>query len=237
MITEETMELPVDPALERARSEEEELPFHLGRRRTASVHRVERRPFGVAPIPLLGGLALATLVLAIVLSAAVGWVAGICLLLVAAGLFSLFVAALRRQPEAREAQLLSGLVVKARDKGGFLVSGLRTWSRAGRQVASLRWRRLRLRRELRRRLTPLGEAVHHSDAARVDELKAELVSLQRQLDEATRHESAVLTAAQSKLERERGPVQSTEIFPPAQDPSPAHADHERRPQSLSQSAR
>jgi len=80
----------------------------LGRKRTASVHRVERRPLGVAPIPLLGGLALGALALAIVLSAAVGPIPGIGLLVVAAALFGLFIAGLRRQPESPAAQLLSG---------------------------------------------------------------------------------------------------------------------------------
>jgi len=68
--------------------------------------------------------------------------------------------------------------------------------------------------------------VHHSDAARADELKAELAALQRQLDEATRQESAIRAAAQSELERERALVQSTELLAPV--PAEANGDPKLR---------
>lgn len=212
VLTDETMELPLDPHLERIRTAEQELPARLGRRPRTSVHQIERRPLGVAPLPLLGGLASAALILAVVLWGTVGWIPGLGLLIVSLALFCLLLAGVRRQPESPTSQVLSGLAVRVTDLASFLISSFGTWTRTGRKVATLRARRLKLKRELRRRLTPLGEAVHDSDAARVEELKAELAELQRELDEATRQESALLTAAQSTVERERAPVQPTEVF-------------------------
>jgi hypothetical protein len=212
VLTDETIELPLDPHLEKIRTAEQELPARLGRRPRASVHQIERRRLGVAPVPLLGGLALTALILAIVLWSTVGSILGLGLLIVSLALFGLFLAGVRRQPESPISQALLGLAVRARDLLSFLISTFGTWTRAGREVASLRARRLRLRRELQRRLTPLGEAVHLSDAARAEELKAELAELQQRLEEASHQESAVLEAAHSTVERERTPVQPTEVF-------------------------
>lgn len=242
VLDDETMEHPVDPHLERIRTAEQELPAQLGRRRTASVHRIERRPLGVAPVPLLGGLALGALILAIVLGIAAGPIPGIGLLVVSAALFALLLTGVRRQPDSPISQVVSGLIVRTRDTASFSISSLGTWTTTGREIISLRARRFRLQRQLRRRLTPLGEAVHQSDAARAEELKAELADLQRQLEEARRHESAALTAAQSAVERERAPVQQTEVFSavssqsegdqePVPSAEPGDADAERPPKT------
>lgn len=231
VLTDETMELPPNPDLDRVRAAEQELPAQLGGRPRASVHRIERRPLGVAPVPLLGGLAVTALILAIVLWSSVGSIPGVGLLIVSLALFGLFLAGVRRQPESPISQALSRLAVRATGLISFLISIFGTWTRTGREVASLRARRLRLKRELQRRLTPLGEAVHQSDAARVEELKAELAELQHRLEEASRQESAVLQAAHSRVEQERAPVQPTEVFAavpprPVNDAKPAGREAE-----------
>jgi hypothetical protein len=213
-IHDETAELPLDPSLERARTEQTQLPEELLGRPAPSLHRIERRPLGVTPLPFLAGLTLAALVLAVVLWGTVGWIPGLGLLLVAAALAGLFATGLRRQPDSPTAQVVTELSSWGRDLGTFAVSSARTWSRTGAQVASLRWRRIRLERELRRRLRPLGEAVHRADAARLEALRTETAMLQRRLDELGSLEAALVSSAQSKLERERVPVQATEVFSP-----------------------
>lgn len=211
---EETAELPLDPALARMRAEEQELPGTVGQKPAATMHRIERRPLGVAPIPLLGGMAAGALVLAIVMFASVGWVPGIGLLLVSGALVGLLAAGLRRQPESATAQALSGLLVRGRDMSGFLLRSGRMWGRTGVELGSLRWQRIRLERELRKLLTPLGEAVHQDDIERTAVLKSQAAALQRQLDELGSLETSLVSTAQSRLERERVPVQATEALTP-----------------------
>lgn len=215
---EETAELPLDPALAQVRAEEEELPAGMAQKPAATMHRIERRPLGVAPIPLLAGLAGGALLLAIVMFAAVGWIPGFGLLLVSAALFGLLVAGVRRQPESATAQVLGGLLVRGRDMSGFALRSGRTWGRTGVELSSLRWRRVRLQRELRSLFIPLGEAVHHGDEERAAALKSEATLLQRQLDELGSREASLVSSAQSDLERERVPVQPTEVLTPVSRP-------------------
>jgi hypothetical protein len=214
----ETVELLPDPALERVPTDARELPPPASARPAASVHRAERRPLGMAPLPFLAGLTLGALVLAAVLGATVGWIPGVGLLAVAGAMCGLLVAGMRRQPESPMTMLLAGLVVRLRDLSGFAVSCGRTWSRTLAQVLSLRWRRLRLERDLRHLMAPLGEAVHRGDAARVEELGQEAAALQRRLAELGSREAAVVSSAQSEMERDRVPVQSTEVFAPVGQP-------------------
>ncbi len=208
------MELPVDPALELARTEEREVPKEVFGRPAPSLHRMERRPLGVTPLAFLAGLTVAAFVLAVVLWAAVGWIPGVGLLAVAVALSVLFSTGLRRQPDSPTSQVMAGVLVRLRDLTAFLASSGRTWGRTGAEVMSLRWRRVRVERELRQRLKPLGEAVHQGDAERTDALKVEAAALQRRLDELGSREAAAVSAAQSEIERERAPVQSTEVFSP-----------------------
>jgi hypothetical protein len=223
-IHDETVELPVDPALELARTQEREVPTDVSGRRAPSLHRLERRPLGVTPLPFLAGLTVAAFLLAVVLWAAVGWIPGVGLLAVAVVLSGLFSSGLRRQPDSPTSQLMSGLLVRLRDLTAFLTSSGRTWSRTGAEVMSLRWRRVQLERDLRQRLKPLGEAVHQGDAERTDTLKSEAAGLQRRLDELGSREAAAVSSAQSEIERERAPVQPTEVFTPVQPPAERASD-------------
>lgn len=218
-MADETLELPPDPALERLRTEAGAVPPPASARPAASLHRAERRPLGMTPLPFLAGLAVAALVLGVVLGAAVSWIPGIGLLVVAGAMCGLLVAGMRRQPESPLAMLLAGLAVRLRDLSGFGVACGRTWSRTVAQVLSLRWRRLRLERDLRHRMAPLGEAVHRGDATRADQLKREAEALQRRLDEIGNREAAVVSSAQSEMERDRLPVQQTEVFAPVRPPA------------------
>lgn len=212
VVSDDTTELPPDPALEQARREQHELPSEFAGRPAPSVHRTERRPLGVPPLPFLAGMALGALVLAVVLWVGVNWIPGLGLLLVAVALAGLFWAGVRRQPESPTARGLAGVWSRVRDLISFVSASSRTWSRTGRQLVSLRWRRLRLQRELRSRLTPLGEAVHAGDGARTEALKSEAAAIQRRLDELDQREEAVVSSARSQIQRERAPVQATEAF-------------------------
>lgn len=184
----------------------------LAPERPPSVHHVERRPLGLSPVPFLGGLALALLAFSIVMMAGADWVIGIVLLLLSALLAALFLTGLRQEPESASARFLRRMHGRIGGSVGFAMSAGRTWLAAIGEVVRIRLRRARLRRELRNRLAPLGEAVHRDDEANASLLKARTAELQRELERAQRRETAVLGAAREELQRARVPVQSTEVM-------------------------
>ena len=220
--------MAVDPVLESTRAEESRLQPDPSVNPAPSVHRVERRPLGVPPLPLLGGLTLGALVLSIVLWSVVGWIPGFGLLVVTVALAGLFWAGVRKQPESRTSRTLAGLTVRTRDGSAFLAAGTRTWSRTGARVVSLRWRRLQLKRELHHRLRPLGDAVHQGDEARAETLKSETADLQQRLDELGAREQAVVSSARSEIERDRAPVQPTQAFGKVEPDEESSPDGRRR---------
>jgi len=181
-----------------------ELPPH--------VHRAERRPFGLPPVPLLGALAPVLLIAGVVLLALGDWAAGIVFLFLAAGVAALFASGLRQEPESDTARFVRRVTARGRASLGFVGAACLTWTSAVAQLIGLRLRRLRLRRELRSRLAPLGEAVHREEVAQAEALKAKAAGLQRALEAAQRRESDVLSAARAKIQRERAPVQPTEVL-------------------------
>jgi ribosomal protein L40E len=187
------------------------------------VHHVERRPLGLAPTPLIGGLGLLALVVGIVLLASGPWATGVVLLVVGAALLLLFVVAARQEPDSPAARALALTAARVRDRTGFAVAASRTWSSASGEVARLGWRRRQLERELSDLMAPLGEAVHRNDEVRVQALRGRAAQLRRSLEDLDGRRAAVVKAAHHEVERERAPVQATRVLP-AVPPPPGPSD-------------
>lgn len=184
-----------------------------------SLHRVNRRPFGVGPVPLLGGGLVAAAVVTIVLFAVGSWVGGIVLLACALGCLALLLVAVEREPDDPTAQLAVSAAERARAQTRLAGVAARAWSRAGVALVRVRHRRYRLRWRLRRQLTPLGEAAYRGDAERVERLKAEAWRIEAALQAADREGAHAVGAARAEVDRERLVVQPTEALPVADSPT------------------
>lgn len=191
----------------------EEIPLAAAPTSAPSLHRSQRGPLGLAPLPLLGSLSALAILIAIVLLATGSWLPGLIMLALAAELVALFLSGARREPDAPISRGVSRVGVRLRDSASFAAAALGTWSGAGTEVLRVRWRRRRLARDLRRQMAPLGEAVHREDESRVRDLRTVANRLQRELDLTEQREAEILSRAQSELERERAPVQATEVLP------------------------
>lgn len=184
---------------------------HRGEKSRPRVHRVHRRPFGLGPVPLLGGLAAGLALVAIILFAVGSWVLALFVLAVSLALVGLLLVALEREPDARSAQVAIRAAERARWWARFAALTIRVWSRAGLQVARIRGQRLRLRAELRQRLKPLGEAVYREDQNRAEVLKAQASDLSQALSAADAEAATVLGAARERVERERVAREESEL--------------------------
>ncbi|MFL5979463.1 MAG: zinc ribbon domain-containing protein [Gaiellaceae bacterium] len=204
---------------------EEVPPDETGR---VPVHRVAVSPryFGVAPPLTLFGLAVASLVLAIVLFVA-GNVIGGALLLAAAALFSaLFVAASRRLPENAVAKLGRTALETVRDRTGFAVEAVSVHS-------TVRMELFRLRRELSEVIAQraeaaraLGEAVYGGAEDEVEVARNRMSELDLALAEKEREMTRVTAAANERIQRAQLQVQPTAIVEPPNVPEPMPAPSE-----------
>jgi hypothetical protein len=193
-----------------------------------TVHQVHRRPLGIGPVPLLGGLDALVLVLAIVLFVSGAWVGGAIVIALALALTGLLGAAIRRELDdpATRATLTAAdraltVTVRVRWRARFAAVTVRAWSRALLELAVLSTRRRRLRRQLDRYLGTLGEAVYRDDRQRAVTLKAQANDLERALQETEQGASEVFAATRQRVDRERTGIHATESFPIAEaDPDP-----------------
>lgn len=181
-----------------------------------AVHQAHRRPLGIHPVPLLGGLGAILLVAAIVLLAVGSWVAGLILLGIGAASLALFSGGVRREPDAPVVRLVLRTTGRARAVGGLMAVAIRAWARAAVDLIRIRGRQRRLRHELKANLAPLGEAVHRDDEQRAQALKQQAAEIDQQLGQAKRDASAAVAEARRQIERERSTIQPTEAFAPAQ---------------------
>lgn len=175
-----------------------------------TVHWAHRRPLGLGPATLLAGLAGITFVCAIVMLIAGSWAAGIVLLATSVTEVGLFRVAAAREPDSGGARVARGAA--RRTDGMVRLSSVmvRASTHTGVELARL-WHRRQLRRlQLRRRLTPLGEAVYRDDQGRADQLKAQAHELERELEEADQRAAAAKAALRAKIRRERVPVHGTQ---------------------------
>jgi hypothetical protein len=180
-----------------------------------AVQQVYRRPLGVHPVPLLAGIATLALLLAIILLAAGALVAGLFCLGAAIALLTLFFAAVRRAPDAPGAPLVLRAVHRLRTLAGLLAVTVRAWARAAIDLTPIRRRQQRLRRELKARLAPLGEAVHHDDQRRTQTLKQQAAEIEQKLSATEREASGVIAATRHAIESERATIEPTQALSPA----------------------
>jgi hypothetical protein len=176
----------------------------------AAVALAEPRLLGVAAVPLLSALLTLALVIAVVLFAIGGWVGGLVMLAVGLGLLGLLVGAVRRGADSPAGSAL--LAAVERVSAGVRVAGVTAsaWLGATVRVANIRGRQLRLRADLRHRLTPLGEAVHRGEDARASEIDAEAHRVERELQDCERELRKILGGARLQIERERARGAPTE---------------------------
>lgn len=172
----------------------------------------ERRMFGLAPPGFLFAIALFAFFLTVLLLASGHWVAGLVLLVVAAGLGALFVSAARRLPEGRLARVTVGVSNEARWRAGFAWVSLSSWSRASREVVRLRGLQRRLRREQAELIRALGEAVYREDDGRAQALKAEARACGQQIEECAQELAYALATARARVGRERVAIQPTQVL-------------------------
>ena len=128
-----------------------------------AIHQVHRRPMGVHPVPLLGAFGAVGLILAIVLLANGSLVAGLILLGLAIAASALFFGGVSREPDAPAAAFFLRAGNRVRALSGMAGVGARAWMRAALELTRIRLRQLRLRRELKAGLAPLGDAVRQGD--------------------------------------------------------------------------
>ena len=186
-----------------------------------ALHRAQRRPFGLHPVTLLGGLGTLSFLLGLVLLGSGSVITGLVLLVLAGALASLFVAGVRRDPDAPAARATRRALGRARSWAGLGSVGGRASTRAGVEWLRLRRREHRLRRELNATLTPLGEAVHRDEAERAEALRRRAAELEQSLGETKRASSAALAAARDEIEHERRTVEPTEALRPLEDERPS----------------
>jgi hypothetical protein len=197
---------------------EVELPAEEPAGPPATVYRIEPRLFGVASPVLLGTLACAALLLAVVLFAVGGLATGTVVFGLAVVLAGLFVVTATRDPRSALGRAVLGTSASLRAHARLAGVSLSAWSGAGREVVRLRRERWLLESEFRRRLTQLGEAVHRDEDDRAAELKAQASALTAELGRCDRELAAALRRAYRRVDGERLASQRTGVFPAARSP-------------------
>jgi type IV secretory pathway TrbD component len=172
----------------------------------------ERHVFGVAPPTLLLGLVLAALLCAVVLVALGHWIAGGAFLIVAACLALFFVSAARQLPEDAASRGAFDAADRARAWTGFARVSVVSWASAGKAVARLRVEQRRLRREQRRRIHELGDAVYRDDETAAASLKADARTLGARIEQTERDLQLALATANDRVNRERRAVHPTRVL-------------------------
>jgi hypothetical protein len=176
------------------------------------VYQVHRRPLGIHPVPLLGGVGSVALFAAIILFASGSSVGGLIVLSLSYVLLMFFFSAVKREPDTQTARFARTVVDRVRSLLTLAAVTAGAWSRAGLGLLRIRRRRLRLRSELQDRLKPLGEAVYRGDHQLAEVLKEQAAELERKLGETELEASAVRGAARKEIDREHATVQPTQAL-------------------------
>jgi hypothetical protein len=179
-----------------------------------SYERVQRRVFGLAPRGLVAAAAVLLLAAAIAGFAAAGIAVGILLLLAALLLGALYVEQARRSRASSFDRIAAAATDHTRALAGFTGASVRTWTRAGREVAKLRVEAHRLARDRSQLQYELGGAAFAEDEARVTELRAEMRRRTDRIDACARAAHAAVARAKRRTDAERLAVASTQIRKP-----------------------
>jgi len=176
--------------------------------------RVRRRVFGLPPGVLVAVATLLTLAAAVVGLATGDVVVGVLLLAASFLLGIVYVEQARRYGESSVERIAAAAVDHTRSLAGFTGSTAGAWTRAGRDVARLRLEARRLARQRSRLQYALGGAAYDEDAARVEELRAELRRCVERIDGCAAAVRAALEGARKRTADERLAVASTQIREP-----------------------
>jgi hypothetical protein len=214
--TAETQPETLDAFTHRPSADTREFLASQDSRPRASIHESHRRPLGAPPPAFLGALSLAALLLVLILLITGSWIGATIALGAFIGLITLFIPAVRHDPDSQAARLTRRSVSNATNSTRFAAVAARSWTQAGISLLKIKQRRLRLKRELRSQLTPLGEAVHHGDQARAEDLKARADELEKQLEMIDADASAIVEGAREAVEREKTTSQPTQTLPPTE---------------------
>lgn len=207
-----------------------------GARPAMSFHDAQRRPLGAPPAAVLGAITIAALVAAMLLAASGAWIGAVIALGVSLGACTLLPAAIRHDPDLPGTHVARRSATRAKSTAWFVAIAARAWTRAAVSLLHIKQRRVRVRRELRQQLAPLGDAVHQGDQARADEIKAHVEVLERKLAESEGHASSAIEQAREIVERERATTQPTRALP--RDEIDATGTYKTRPDaSAAQRAR
>ena len=179
-----------------------------------SYERVHRRLFGLAPKGLVATLALLTLAAALAGFAAGAAAVGALLLLASVFLAALYVEQARRRQESSLDRVAAAAADHTRALAGFTGASVRTWTRAGREVAGLRLEAHRLARERSQLQYALGGAAYDEDEPRVAELRAELRRCSERIDACAREANRTVARARRRTADERLAVAATQIRKP-----------------------
>ena len=198
-MTGETLELPAEPVVPDSAVASSPAPPEA----PATVHQAHRRPLGVHPVPLLGGLGVLALLVAVVLLAGPSVVGGLVLGVLAIALLTLFLAGVRREPDAPFGRLTLRAIDRSRSLARLGAVTIRALGRAAVDLLRIRRRQHRLRGQLRGRLQPLGEAVYRDDQRRAEALKQQAAQLEEELRETQLEASGVIASTKHEIERER----------------------------------
>ena len=176
-----------------------------------SYERVEPRYFGLTPhllVAALGGMAL----LAGVLLVASGSVAvGVLLIVLALLLLALFVEQARHRRTSPADRVAASAVDALLALVGFTGVTAGVWAGAGRDAARFRIAARRLARRRAKLQFELGGAVHADDEERVQELRAELSSVDADLRRCQDGARAAIEHALRRTRDERGAFASTHV--------------------------
>jgi hypothetical protein len=202
-----------------------------------SIHEAYRRPLGAQPPTFLGALSLVALILGLILLITGPLISAIIALGVFLGLITLFIPAARHDPHSPVARITRRSVNSVTRIARFAGVAARAWAQATVSLLRIKQRRLRIKRELHNQLTPLGDAVHRGDEARVQQLKAQADKLEQQLNEIDSSASAVVEGARRAVDREKASSQSTQALPAIeaetgigkgeQQPAPKRSEYRR----------
>jgi len=135
-------------------------------------------------------------------------------LLLITGVLAAFVrAGIGRDPASRLARAWRRASARIHTQARLVAVSIRAWSAAAAELVRVRLRRLRLRRQLREQLRPLGEAVYRNQPQRARAIKAHAEAVERELLDSQREDAALVGAAREAIDRERAPAQPTEALP------------------------
>jgi hypothetical protein len=159
----------------------------------------------IGAVSLLAGVALL---------ASGGLVVGLLLLVAGVLLTALFVEQARRRRASSLDRAAAAAIDRSLALAGFTRATVGAWTSAGRRAARLRLEAWKLARGRSRLLYDLGGAVLANDSERVEQLRARVRDLDRDLERKGREARAAIAAAQRRTRIEHQAVASTQVRRP-----------------------